>query len=882
MERQYDHPQVEQKWQEIWEEQKTFRVTEDTSRPKFYCLEMFPYPSGRIHMGHVRVYAIGDVVARFKTMQGHAVLHPMGWDAFGLPAENAAIEKGVPPDVWTRDNIAYMRNQLKRLGLSYDWSREITTCEPDYYKWNQWLFLKFFEKGLAYKKRSAVNWCPSCETVLANEQVEEGRCWRCETLVLQKELEQWFFRITSYAEELLQGCDRLTTWPARVLAMQRNWIGKSIGVEVDFPLADPVAELPAIRIFTTRQDTIFGATFMSLAPESPLVERLITGRAQATAVREFVARVSRQDKAVRTAVDREKEGIFTGAYAVNPFTKARIPIWVANFVLYEYGTGAIMAVPAHDQRDFEFAKKYGIPIRLVIQNPKETLKEASLEVAYEEQEAAGKLINSGQFSGSTVPESKAQIADFVEQQGFGRRTANYRLRDWGVSRQRYWGTPIPIIYCKTCGTVPVPEADLPVKLPQNVPLTGKGASPLAQVEAFVQTTCPKCGAPARRETDTMDTFVDSSWYFLRYCSPHETRLPVEPAKADYWMPVDQYVGGIEHAVLHLLYARFFTKAVRDLGLTKADEPFTSLLTQGMVTKETYRCEIHAWLFPSDLIGGGKDGWKCKYCGRPAERGRVEKMSKSKKNIVDPEHLVGAYGADTARLFSLFAAPPEKDLEWSDAGVEGAYRFLGRVWRLVDSVRWIFELPAAGAQPGARAGGPGEKGRVPVTKEVQNDLRRLTHRTIKKVTEDIDREFQFNTAVAALMEFVNGLYKFEADTKAAGNEAFREAIETLLKLLSPFAPHLAEELWARTGHAEMLAHHRWPTHEEALIKADVLTIPVQVNGKLRSKLVVPADWTKEQILDAALADVKVAEWVKGKTIKKKVYVEKRLVNIVVEE
>ena len=875
MERQYEHDKVEQKWQRIWEEQQTFRVTEDTSRPKYYCLEMFPYPSGRIHMGHVRVYAIGDVIARFKTMRGHAVLHPMGWDAFGLPAENAAIEKGVPPNVWTRDNIVYMRDQLKRLGLSYDWSREVTTCEPEYYKWNQWLFLKFFEKGLAYKKRSSVNWCPSCETVLANEQVEDGRCWRCDTLVVQKELEQWFFRITSYAEELLQSGDRLTAWPARVLAMQRNWIGKSVGVEVDFPLAEPVADLPAIRILTTRQDTVFGATFMSLAPESPLVERLITGRPQATAVREFVARVSRQDKAVRTAVEREKEGIFTGAYAVNPFTKTRIPIWVANFVLYEYGTGAIMAVPAHDQRDFEFAKKYGIPIRLVIQNPKETLHEASLEAAYEEQDAAGKLINSGQFSGLPVPESKAQIADFVEQQGLGRRTVNYRLRDWGVSRQRYWGTPIPIIYCKTCGTIPVPEADLPVKLPQNVPLTGKGASPLAQVESFVQTTCPKCGAPARRETDTMDTFVDSSWYFLRYCSPHEAHFPVEPAKADYWMAVDQYVGGIEHAVLHLLYARFFTKAVRDLGLTKADEPFTSLLTQGMVTKETYRCEIHAWLFPTDLIGSDKEGWKCKHCGRPAERGRVEKMSKSKKNIVDPEHLVGAYGADTARLFSLFAAPPEKDLEWSDAGVEGAYRFLGRVWRLVESVQGIFE-----AKPQAQDNLSQQKQTAPPAM-TSSELRRLTHRTIKKVTEDIDREFQFNTAVAALMEFVNGLYKFQADTTGAGNEAFREAIETLLKLLSPFAPHLAEELWARTGHTEMLVHHRWPTHEEALTKADVLTIPVQVNGKLRSKLLVPADWTKEQILDASLADAKVGEWVKGKTIKKKVYVEKRLVNIVVE-
>jgi len=870
MDRAYDHPHIEQKWQRIWEEQQTFQGTEVPSRPKYYCLEMFPYPSGRIHMGHVRVYAIGDVVARFKTMRGYSVLHPMGWDAFGLPAENAAIEKGVHPNIWTLENIAYMRNQLKQLGLSYDWSREVTTCEPDYYRWNQWLFLKFFEKGLAYRKRSSVNWCPSCETVLANEQVEEGHCWRCDSVVVQKELEQWFFRITSYAEELLAGGDRLTAWPARVLTMQRNWIGKSVGVEVDFPLAEPLPELPAIRIFTTRQDTVYGATFMSLAPESPLVERLIAGRPQADAVREFVARVTRQDKAVRTAADREKEGLFTGAYAINPFTKTRIPIWVANFVLYEYGTGAIMAVPAHDQRDLEFAKKYGIPIRLVIQNPEGSLDEAHLETAYEEQEAAGRLIHSGQFSGLSVPEAKARIADFVEEQGFGRRTVNYRLRDWGVSRQRYWGTPIPIIYCKTCGTVPVPEADLPVTLPKDVPFTGKGPSPLARVESFAKTTCPKCGGEGRRETDTMDTFVDSSWYFLRYCSPHEERLPVDPAKAAYWMPVDQYVGGIEHAVLHLLYARFFTKALRDLGLTKAEEPFASLLTQGMVCKETYRCETHGWLFPSEVQGIDKEGWRCAHCGRAVERGRVEKMSKSKKNVVDPEYLVNTYGADTARLFILFAAPPEKDLEWSDAGVEGAYRFLGRVWRLIDSQKKIFE-------PNYHS-----KDQNDFTEQA-HELRRLSHRTIKKVTEDLDQEFQFNTAVAALMEFVNGLYKHVAAADVTGSgdtQALREALETLLVLLSPFAPHISEELWAQTGHKKMLASHSWPTHDEALLHADVLTIPVQVNGKLRSRITIPADWGKEQVLEAALADAKVAEWLRGKAVKKQVYIEKRLVNFVV--
>src|SRR5438309_507607 len=746
-ERTYNPQQIEVKWQRKWAEQQTFRVTEDSSRPKFYCLEMFPYPSGRIHMGHVRNYAIGDVLARFKTMRGHNVLHPMGWDAFGLPAENAAIEKGVHPAVWTTENIRYMRNQLERLGLSYDWSREITTCEPDYYTWNQWLFLKFYEKGLAYKKRSSVNWCPSCETVLANEQVEEGRCWRCESVVVQKELEQWFFRITAYAEELLAGCDRLPAWPARVLTMQRNWIGRSIGVEVDFPLAEPLPDLPAIRIFTTRQDTIFGATFMSLAPESPLVERLIEGRPEAKAVR-----------------------------------------------------------------------------------------------------------------------------DFVEAGGIGARTVNYRLRDWGISRQRYWGTPIPIIYCQTCGTVPVPEADLPVMLPKDVPFTGKGASPLAQSEQFVKTQCPKCKGPGRRETDTMDTFVDSSWYFLRYCSPHDTTRPVDPEKADRWMPVDQYIGGIEHAVLHLLYARFFTKAVRDLGLVKVDEPFTSLLTQGMVSKETYRCEEHGWLFPSELIGGEKSGWRCTHCGRPVERGRVEKMSKSKKNIVDPEHLIATYGADTARLFSLFAAPPEKDLEWSDEGVEGAFRFLGRVWRLVHDL-----APLIGQQQVA--------GGAPVASKREQDLRRLTHRTIRKVTDDIEREFQFNTAIAALMEFVNGLYKFAAGTKGTDQPgevaALREAVSALLVLLTPFAPHIAEELWAETGHAMTLARQPWPRYEEALLREAVLTIPIQVNGKLRSKVTVPADWSERQIVATAKADAKVVEWIKGKAIKNVVYVEKRLVNIVME-
>ncbi|MBM4123673.1 MAG: leucine--tRNA ligase [Nitrospira sp.] len=875
MSRPYEHKAVEARWQAYWEGARTFQSAEDASRPKYYCLEMFPYPSGRIHMGHVRNYAIGDVVARYKRMRGFNVLHPMGWDSFGLPAENAAIERGVHPQKWTKENIAYMRSQLRRMGLSYDWTREVTTCEPDYYKWNQWFFIKMYEKGLAYRKRSSVNWCPSCETVLANEQVEEGQCWRCDAVVIQKELEQWFFKITHYAEELLQGLTTLTGWPDRVLAMQRNWIGKSLGVEVDFPLAEPKADLPAIRIFTTRQDTIFGGTFMSVAPESPLVERLIEGRPQAASVREFVARVSRQEKAVRIAADREKEGVFTGAYAVNPFTKARIPIWVANFVLYEYGTGAIMAVPAHDQRDFDFAKQYGIPIRLVIQNPAGTLAEDRLDGAYEEQEAAGRLVNSDRFSGLPVPEAKTKIAAYVEEQGLGRRTVNYRLRDWGVSRQRYWGTPIPMIYCPACGVVPVPERDLPVELPKDVPFTGKGSSPLARAESFVQAACPKCRGPAKRETDTMDTFVDSSWYFLRYCSPQADRQPVDPAASAYWMAVDQYIGGIEHAVLHLLYARFFTKVTRDLGLTRADEPFLNLLTQGMVTKETYRCATHGWLIPTDLLGSEGEGWRCATCQGPVQKGRVEKMSKSKKNIVDPERLIETFGADTARLFSLFAAPPEKDLEWSDSGVEGASRFLGRIWRLLGDLH-------------PQAGGPASTGEP--TPRVA-DLRRLTHRTIKKVTDDIERDFQFNTAIAALMEFVNGLYKFAAERQAdpsgspsgaaaAEAAALREAAEALVLLLAPFAPHVAEELWEALGHPPSVAQQPWPSYDPALVASERLTIPIQVNGKLRSKIEVPADSTEEHVLALAQQDTKLSEWLQGKPPRKVIYVEKKLVNFVV--
>src|SRR5712692_8199643 len=643
MEERYQPLAIEEKWQRIWEENKAFQGAENRGKPKYYVLEMFPYPSGRIHMGHVRNYSIGDVIARYKRMRGFAVLHPMGWDAFGLPAENAAIERGVHPEQWTAENILYMKTQLQRMGLSYDWAREIATCEPEYYRWNQWIFLQFYKRGLAYRKSSSVNWCPSCETVLANEQVIEGACWRCDSAVIQKELEQWFFRITDYAEELLQDLDQLSGWPDKVLTMQRNWIGKSIGAEILFPL---VGREGALRVFTTRQDTVYGATFVSLAVEHPLAVKLSEGTKQDEAVKEFIDRIKNVSQAKRGAEEGEKEGIFTGAFCQNPFTGEKIPIYLANFVLMEYGTGAVMAVPAHDQRDFEFAKKYNLPIRVVIQPKNRPLPADELTEAYVDE---GLMVQSGPFTGLANNDGKEKIAGYLEEKGWGKKAIRYRLRDWGVSRQRYWGTPIPIIYCDRCGVVPVPEDQLPVRLPMDVPFTGKGGSPLLESKRFTEVACPQCGSPARRETDTMDTFVDSSWYFLRYVSPRWESAPFDSEKGRYWLPVDQYIGGVEHAVLHLLYARFFTKALRDLGLAKVDEPFTNLLTQGMVSKETYRCPEHNWLFPGELVGSEKDGWRCPQCNRPVERGRVEKMSKSKKNIVDPEDLVNAYGADTARL-----------------------------------------------------------------------------------------------------------------------------------------------------------------------------------------------------------------------------------------
>lgn len=829
MEERYPFKEVEKKWQAYWEQEKIFRVTEDPTKKKYYVLEMFPYPSGRIHMGHVRNYSIGDVVARYKTMRGYNVLHPMGWDAFGLPAENAAIQHRIHPAKWTWDNINYMRSQLKSMGLSYDWDREVATCHPDYYKWNQWFFLKMLERGLAYRKKSLVNWCTSCQTVLANEQVEQGRCWRCSTEVIPKEIEQWFLRITAYADELLEGCEMLVNgWPERVLTMQKNWIGKSYGAEVDFPV---VGGSEPIRIFTTRPDTIFGATFMVLAPEHPLLSTLITGVEQEEEIRAFIQRVSREDKIIRSAEDTEKEGIFTGRYAINPLTQEHIPIWTANFVLMDYGTGAIMAVPAHDQRDFEFARKYHLPIRIVIHPFEGTLDPQTMTSAYSED---GYMVNSGQFNNLPAQEGKERIIEYLEQQRIGQRTVNYRLRDWGISRQRYWGTPIPIIYCSSCGIVPVPYEDLPVELPLHLEFNFGARSPLEESAEFLRVSCPKCGKEGRRETDTMDTFIDSSWYFERYTSAQSSELPFSPEAAAYWMPVDQYIGGIEHAVLHLLYARFYTRVLRDIGLIKIDEPFQNLLTQGMVIK---------------------DG---------------AKMSKSKGNVVDPDLMIEQYGADTTRLFMLFAAPPEKDLEWSDQGIEGAYRFLNRVWRLVVShLEQIKEITLQ------------EDQMQDVSPEIAA-LRRKVHQTIRKVTADIESRFHFNTAIAAIMELVNHLYQFEIQPsyRKQALMALREAIEMLLLILSPFTPHIAEELWHRLGHRESLVRLSWPSYKPELAKEEEITLVVQVNGKVRSRILIVPSLSEEEVKQLALEDERIRTYTAGKKIRKIVVVPQKLVNIVV--
>ncbi|MGE5508589.1 MAG: leucine--tRNA ligase [Chitinophagales bacterium] len=821
----YDFRTIEPKWQKRWAEAGMYKVTEDPGKPKYYCLEMFPYPSGRLHMGHLRNYSIGDVVARFFAMNGYNVLHPMGWDAFGLPAENAAIKSGIFPRVSTLDNIDYMRKQLKDLGLSYDWDREVASCLPQYYRWTQWLFLQLYKRGLAYKKKAPVNWCPSCQTVLANEQVVGGACERCDTPVVRKDLEQWFFKITAYADRLLTNLVKLPGWPEKVKTMQENWIGRSEGAAVTFRLEDG----REFEVFTTRPDTIYGVTFMVVAPEHPIVSSLVTPERRAEVDR-FIDEVRHMSEIEREATDLEKKGVFTGTYAINPLTQERIPVWLANYVLLGYGTGLVMGVPAHDQRDFEFARTYGLPIRVVIQPPDlPPLDGATMTAAVA---AEGTMVNSGQFTGMPSGEGLQAVIKYVAEQGLGHPQVNYRLRDWLISRQRYWGAPIPIVYCEACGEVPVPEDQLPVLLPEDVEFLPHGESPLKTSKTFGQTRCPKCGGPATRDFDTMDTFVCSSWYFLRYCDPCNDQAPFARDKADYWMPVDQYIGGVEHAILHLMYARFFTMVLHDLGLISVEEPFTNLLTQGMVRLEG------------------------------------QKMSKSKGNVVDPDVIVKKYGADTARLFLLFAAPPERDMDWSDAGVEGSYRFLSRVWRLVEEV-----LPRL-AQPAAPAGSEAAK--------AGKELRRVLHTTIKRVTDDIRLHFAFNTAIAATMELVNAAYQYKDRVPAAEQDGqlWREVIENLVRLLAPFAPHITEELWRELGHPASVHLEAWPAVDPEALKAEQVEVVLQVNGKVRDRILVPSGLEKEQLREYALGSAKVKEFIGAGTVKSVVVVPGRLVNVVV--
>jgi leucyl-tRNA synthetase len=862
MDERYEPRALESKWQKFWEETKLFKIEENPDKEKYYLLEMFPYPSGNIHMGHVRNYTIGDVVARYKRMQGFNVLHPMGWDAFGMPAENAAIANNSHPARWTYENIDAMRFQLKSLGFSYDWEREIATCRPEYYRWEQWLFLKMYKKGMAYRKESFVNWCEHCQTVLANEQVEAGMCWRCGKQVHQKKLWQWFFRITDYAEDLLSYCEKLPGWPDKVITMQKNWIGKSVGAEIRFSIENAGEQIP---VFTTRQDTVYGATFMCLAPEHPLVIKLSEGTQQEKEVSEFIDRISIQDRSSRAVDSYEKEGVFTGAYCINPLSGIHMPIYTANFALMEYGTGAVMSVPAHDQRDFEFARKYDLDIVVVVKPYDDDLDPVSMTEAYA---GEGTMVNSGPFNGMDNIKALDEIASYLEQKGLGKKTVSFRLRDWGISRQRYWGAPIPIIHCKTCNIVPVPEEDLPILLPEDAGLLEGGKSPLPTLESFVNTTCPICGSrEARRETDTMDTFVESSWYYERYCSPNYDSGMFDSKAVDYWMPVDQYIGGVEHAILHLLYSRYYTRVLRDFGLVKYKEPFTRLLTQGMVCKETVSCPEHGFLLPDEVDGTGEDRG-CKKCGQATTTGRVEKMSKSKKNVIDPNILLEKYGADTTRLFCLFAAPPERDLEWSEQGVEGGYRFLNRVWRLarmwMDSIREAEPFDGRPDQVGGDS----------------RDVVKKTHETIKKVTKDIEDRFHFNTAISSIMELVNTLYGVEPEKSPQKIAVMRFAMESVTLLLSPIVPHFAEELWNALGFETSILLASWPSYREDALVKDEFLIVVQVNGKLRSRFNVDADADDGTIKEMALSDERVQKFIDGKPVRKVIVVKKKLVNIVV--
>lgn len=819
----YQFKEIETKWQKKWQDENAFKTVEN-DKEKYYVLEMFPYPSGKIHMGHVRNYSIGDVVARYKKMLGLNVLHPMGWDAFGLPAENAAINHGIHPDIWTKKNIEEMKDQLSVLGLSYDWDREVATCNPDYYKWTQWLFLQFYKKGLAYKKESRVNWCPDCETVLANEQVVGGHCERCDSKVGKKLLNQWYFKITDYAEELLKDIDTLDGWPEKVKTMQKNWIGKSEGAEIQFPIENTDKKL---KVFTTRPDTIYGATYMVLAPEHPYVAEMVEGTEYEEAVNALIEKLQHMSDIERTSTEMEKEGIFIGQYCINPVSGERIPIYIANYVLIDYGTGAIMAVPAHDQRDMDFARKYSIKITPVIQ-PADFEGEFTLE--NEAYDGDGIMINSQEFNGLSNKEAYAKISEKIEEMAVGNRTVSYRLRDWLLSRQRYWGTPIPIIYCDDCGAVAVPEEELPLELPTDIEFTGKGLSPLATSKTFMEAACPKCGKMGRRETDTMDTFVDSSWYFLRYADPKNSDLPFKKEAGNYWLPVDQYIGGVEHAILHLLYARFYTKVIKDLELIDVGEPFKNLLTQGMVLK---------------------DG---------------AKMSKSKGNVVSPAEIIEKYGADTARLFVLFAAPPERDLEWNDQGVEGCYRFLNRVWRLAIEAHENNMFAST----------------VTSFSKEDKHIKYMIHNTIKRVSEDIEGRFNFNTAISAVMELVNDLYKYKENSKDAINgELYREGISTVIVLLAPFAPHMTEELWAIINGEGSVHNINWPKYDPKAVVKDEVEVVVQINGKVKDKIVIPADLSKEELEKLAMESEKIQSLIDGGTVVKVIAVPKKLVNIVIK-
>lgn len=822
----YSPQSIEKKWQSKWLAENVYKTEMDPKKPKYYTLEMFPYPSGNLHMGHVRNYSIGDVLARYKTMEGFNVIHPMGFDAFGMPAENAAIKHGVKPSDWTYSNMDNMKRQQREMGLSYDWDRSVATCSPDYYRWTQWLFQLFYKRGLAYKKKAYVNWCETCGTVLANEQVIEGKCWRCDSQVIKKDLSQWFLKITDYADVLLKDLDLLKGWPDRVKTMQENWIGRSEGLEFNLEVPELGEKIAA---YTTRPDTVYGITFLALAAEHPLIEKICQNNPKAQEIKDFCHKAQNQSELERTSSESEKEGIFTGLYAVNPFNGNKVEIWVTNYVLAEYGTGAVIGVPSEDQRDWMFAEKYKLNVIITLQPKDKELKLEEMTEAYVDK--AGVLVNSAEFSGMDIKAAMKGIMDKAEAEGFGKRRVNYRLRDWLISRQRYWGAPIPVIYCDDCGEQLVPEDQLPVMLPDDVKFEQGSVSPLAQSESFVNCTCPKCGKPARRETDTMDTFICSSWYYLRYTDPHNDKLPFAKDKVNYWAPVDQYIGGIEHAILHLLYSRFFTKVLRDAGMVDFAEPFTNLLTQGMVLKD-----------------GGK-------------------MSKSKGNVVSPEEIIGQYGADTARLFILFAAPVDRDLDWSDDGVAGAYRFLRRVWRIME----IFEDKIKSSS---------DDYDVTTLTAEEKELRRVLHTTIKKVTEDIRDRFMFNTAISSIMELVNAFYAFQ-DSKTINGGLVREVSLNLLKMLAPFAPHITEELWSILVAQGSIHQQQWPQYEEAATVQAEVEIVLQINGKVRDRIMIATGISREEMETAAKANARVQELTEGKTIVKMICVPDKLVNVVVK-